>query len=189
MVPADYIGFFVSSVGAAAALIGLLFVAVSIAPERIVARAAPAQMRASAISAFTGLTNAFFISLFAQIPHLDMSLPVVVTAGISLFSTFTTGYTLLIGPGSEAARTSSIIFTLANCGLYVSELAFVALPLWLHPATTAPFFTLTFILVGIYSAALARAWTLIGGGSTHIISRVRDEVRLHASATGPDNKE
>ena len=189
MVPADYAGFFISSVGAAAALIGLLFVAVSIAPERIVARSAPPRTRASAISAFTGLTNAFFISLFAQIPHLNMSFPVIITGGISLASTFSTGFTLLTGPGSEESRTSNIIFTLANGGLYVSELALVALPLWLHPTDAVPFFALSFILVGIYSTALARAWTLIAGGSTGVIGRMLDEMRLHAPAAVPDNKE
>jgi hypothetical protein len=165
MVPAEYAGFFVSSVGAAAALIGLLFVAVSIAPERIVTRAAPPRARASALSAFTGLTNAFFISLFAQIPHLDQSLPVVITGGIALVSTLVTGYTLLTGPGSEESRVSNLIFTLANGALYVSELFLVALPLWLRPNVATPFFALSFLLIGISSTALARAWTLIAGGS------------------------
>ena len=189
MVPADYVGFFVSSVGAAAALIGLLFVAVSIAPERIVARGAPLQARARAISAFTGLTNAFFISLMAQIPHLNLGTAVVVVGSISLLSTAGTSYALLAGPGSGESRVSNVVFTLANSALYVSELLLVALPLWLRPTDAAPLFTLAFVLVGIYSASLARAWTLIGGGSTHFIARVRDEARLHAPATAPDHNE
>lgn len=189
MVPAEYAGFFVSSVGAAAALIGLLFVAVSIAPERTVTRAAPPRARASAISAFTGLTNAFFISLFAQVPHLNLSLPVVITGGIALVSTFSTSYTLLTGPGSDRERFSNIIFTLANFALYVSELFLVALPLWLHPTDGVPFFALAFLLIGIYSSALARAWTLIAGGSTSVVGRMLDDVRLHSPAAVPDHKE
>ncbi|HUY77561.1 MAG TPA: hypothetical protein VMV29_12380 [Ktedonobacterales bacterium] len=58
MVPTSFLGFFAASAGASAALIGLLFVAISITPERIIsqqterndassANAAPTQARPS----------------------------------------------------------------------------------------------------------------------------------------------
>src|SRR5262249_59061145 len=62
MVPSDFNAYFSASATAAAALVGLLFVAISLAPESTVARSAPLRRRAIAVSAFTGLLNAFFIS-------------------------------------------------------------------------------------------------------------------------------
>lgn len=61
MVPEAFHDYFVASTGAAAALVGLLFVAVSIAPERTVTSGAPVERRAVALSAYTALLNAFFL--------------------------------------------------------------------------------------------------------------------------------
>ena len=68
MVPSTFNNFFVASAGAGGALVGLIFVAVSIAPEHIVQASAPVERQAVAASSFTALVNAFFISLGALIP-------------------------------------------------------------------------------------------------------------------------
>ena len=68
MVPQAFAGFFVGSMAASAALVGLLFVAVSIKPERITARGAPPEPQAVAASAYIALVNAYFISLGGSIP-------------------------------------------------------------------------------------------------------------------------
>ncbi len=51
MVPEAFHDYFVASTGAGAALVGLLFVAVSIAPERTVMSGAPVERQAVATSA------------------------------------------------------------------------------------------------------------------------------------------
>src|SRR6266852_5521859 len=61
VVPPEFANFFIASASAGAALVGLLFVAVSIAPEQLVTRRAPVERQAVAGSAFTALMNAFFI--------------------------------------------------------------------------------------------------------------------------------
>jgi hypothetical protein len=61
VVPPEFLNFFTASTGAGAALVGLLFVAVSLAPEQIVTLQAPVERQAVAGSAFTALINAFFI--------------------------------------------------------------------------------------------------------------------------------
>jgi hypothetical protein len=68
MLPPELSNFFLATAGAGAALIGLLFVAVSIAPEQIATRRAPLERQAVAASTFTALVNAFFISLGALFP-------------------------------------------------------------------------------------------------------------------------
>src|SRR5579864_5423913 len=77
MVPPEFLNFFIASTSAGAALVGLLFVAVSIAPEQMVTRQAPLERQAVAGSAFTALINAFFISLVALIPHINIGTVIV----------------------------------------------------------------------------------------------------------------
>jgi membrane associated rhomboid family serine protease len=63
MLPAAYIPFFAASIGASGALIGLLFIAISIAPERTVGTMATPERAAVAGAAFTARSNVFFIAL------------------------------------------------------------------------------------------------------------------------------
>ena len=53
MVPEAFHDYFLATSGAGAALVGLLFVAVSIAPERTVMSGAPVERRAVATSAYS----------------------------------------------------------------------------------------------------------------------------------------
>ena len=69
MVPPQFVNFFIASASAGAALVGLLFVAVSIAPEHIVQANAAVERQAMAASSFTALLNAFFISFGALLPE------------------------------------------------------------------------------------------------------------------------
>lgn len=72
MVPAAFQNYFTVSTQTSAALVGLLFVAVSLAPERTVMAGAPVERRAVALSAYTALLNAFFLSLVATLPRTNL---------------------------------------------------------------------------------------------------------------------
>ena len=63
MIPESLTNFYLASAGIGATLVGLIFIAVSIAPERTVQANAPIERQAMAASSFTALLNAFFISL------------------------------------------------------------------------------------------------------------------------------
>jgi hypothetical protein len=65
MVPSNYASVFEAASQAAGALIGLLFVVIALRPERILGPRADPASRGLAASSFTGLVNAFFVSLLA----------------------------------------------------------------------------------------------------------------------------
>ncbi|HEV2139976.1 MAG TPA: hypothetical protein VGT01_02195, partial [Candidatus Dormibacteraeota bacterium] len=87
MVTAEYQPFFTASVAASAALIGLLFVSVSIAPERVFGEQSDVVRQARALSAFTALVNIFFISMTSLIPSVQLGIVVTVVAAVSLLQT------------------------------------------------------------------------------------------------------
>src|SRR5581483_8938312 len=87
MVPDTFIAYFAASAGASAALIGLLFVAVSLAPERVFGRQALVAKQTEALSAFTALANVFFISLGALVPGLNIGMLAMIVALMSLAQT------------------------------------------------------------------------------------------------------
>ncbi len=96
MVPETFNNFFLASAGIGATLVGLIFVAVSIAPEHIVQANAPIERQAMAASSFTALLNAFFISLGALIPGIIGSLTLVMSAFGFIIYGFEFYYAILI---------------------------------------------------------------------------------------------
>ena len=78
-----YHDFFVASTGAAAAFIGLLFVAISIAPENVFGSGARREKQIRAQRAFIALANVFFVSLIVLIPDVS-AIPVTVIAAIAI---------------------------------------------------------------------------------------------------------
>jgi hypothetical protein len=84
MVPSVYDAYLAATATAAAALIGLLFVAVSVRDDTIFGPNAMPGGEALAITAFTGLVNSFVVSMFGLIPKINIGEPAVIMAVISI---------------------------------------------------------------------------------------------------------
>jgi hypothetical protein len=161
VVPSEFLNFFMASTGAAAALVGLLFVAVSLAPEQIVTRGAPVERRAVAGRAFTALINAFFISLVALIPHFNFGTLIVPFSSLSLLTSLLQAWSLL-GPrkGWQSFLRRAVLICL-SLGLYGLEL-WNGVGLITDPTQVGFVYGLLFVLLGIFILALTRAWELLG---------------------------
>lgn len=95
MVPAAFDNFFLATSSGGAALIGLLFVATSISPVRIFSRKAPPEVEAVAVSAFTALVNAFFVSVAALIPGSNVGYTALVWAAFAGVNSLSLGRRLV----------------------------------------------------------------------------------------------
>jgi len=168
MVPTNFTNFFVASAGAGAALVGLLFVAVSIAPEQIVSATAPVERRAMAASAFTALLNAFFISLGALVPgNIGLLILTVSIAGV--VNSLSLGWSLLKERQNWVRVARRLFVIVGSLVLYGFELYYAVLIIQ-APAETRAFFSLAWLLLGIYGLGLLRAWQLLGARRYGILS-------------------
>jgi hypothetical protein len=161
MVPPEFSTFFVTCATAAAALIGLLFVAVSIAPENTVMEGAPIERQAVAASAFTALVNAFFIGVGAQIPHTNVGGFVVLFGGSGLLSTTALLRIMPRGGASWPRFVRGLVMVGISLGLYGAE-TWQGILLLRNPASVGPLYTLNGLLMGVFGLGLVHAWQLLG---------------------------
>ena len=147
--------FFAASVGAAAALMGLLFVAVTVAPEKISGAGADMNKRGEALGAFFALANVFFVSIAALLPrHAEQA--IMIFAVVAIFN---------IARESEAMRRQfpdlrgRRRFGLISLAIYVLELGIaVRLSMKVNPDSLG----LVYTVLGLYSYALTTSWRLLG---------------------------
>src|SRR5215467_5789083 len=125
MVPSSFQNFFVASTGAGAALVGLLFVAVSIAPQRTVMHTAPVEKQVLATSTFTAMLNAFFISLVALVPGINLGIITVIMGTLAFVNSLTLGWHFLQRRDASKGtnRLSALILVVFGLGLYGFEIS------------------------------------------------------------------
>lgn len=160
MVPSAFTNFFIASAGAGGALIGLLFVAVSIAPEKTIMANAPVERQASAGSAFTSLLNAFFISLGALIP-INLGQIIIVMSLLGFSSTAYYSFNLVRNLKDRHNLLARSLLLLAGLFIYGFEF-YIALLMLNHPRDPSPFYGLSSLLLAAYGLGLVRAWQLLG---------------------------
>jgi hypothetical protein len=170
MVPASFQSFFVASAGAGAALIGLLFVAISISPDRIFRDGQP-ERTAVAASAFTALVNAFFISLGALIPQISIGWFVAIMAGLGLSNSLNLGIRLFRrgAPRLWLTLLRRGLLVLLSLGVY-GEQMYLAIQLISKPNITDVVWNVAFITLGVYGLGLTRAWELLGAPRYTLLS-------------------
>ncbi len=152
MIPGNLVGYLAAASAAAGVLIGLLFVAISLRPEAVFGDKAEATSRRLAESSFTGLVNSFFLSLVAMIPHTNVGYPAGILALLSLRVTLTrqlkrTGFSQL------AVLLSTIAIYLLELGLGIAAI--------IRPSNLTVVYLLAYVVIGMLSVALTRAWTLL----------------------------
>lgn len=160
MVPPQFANFFLASAGAGAALVGLLFVAVSIAPEQIVMANAPVDRQAMASSSFTALLNAFFISLGALIPA-NLGGITLVLCLTGLANSIYLAWSLLKERQQRQNILRRLFLIVASLVIYGYEL-YCAILLLNEPRNLDSLYALTALILAVYGIGLTRAWQLLG---------------------------
>lgn len=144
---------FAASVGAAAALIGLLFVAVSVDPDKIFGSNAQLKRRSDAERAFTALGNIFFVSLSALLTR-NVRTTLVMIACLAIVQSLRLGWVRL---RLAAGWSAWLNFGIISVCIYIFELV-AALGLNTNEASVD---RIVYIVFGLYGYALGTSWGLL----------------------------
>jgi hypothetical protein len=172
VVPADIHDFFTTSGAAAGALIGLLFVAISVSAERLAREEAGAQLhRIRAAAALTAFLNALVISLFALIPE-DM-------IGWTAVSVAIIGLAFVAAAMLSLVRLRAVHWGTVRDGLFLIGLAatfviqlIAGSDVIARPADAGSVDTIAILVVVCFLVGIGRGWELIGGPSIGITREV-----------------
>jgi hypothetical protein len=153
VVPSSYREFMITSAGAAGALIGLLFVVISLRSSYVFGPKARTRVRALAGSCFTGLVNAFSLSLLAIIPNTNIGRAMIVLAVACLYNTLKLHHQL-----ANVEKQYRIL--IVSCLTYLCQ-GVGGVALLVRPHTVWIVNGLCYVIFASFALALYRAWMLI----------------------------
>jgi hypothetical protein len=186
MVPDNLHDLFAASAGVAGALVGLLFVAISVAHDRLEEDSAQLH-RVGAQAALTSFTNALTVSLFALIPGKKLGATTLSVSILGLL--FVLGSLLSLWrahrKGALAAGVRDALFLVSLAVTFVIQLR-AGIALQSHPTHTGNAETIAITVVVCFLIGITRSWVLIGGPSVGFTSEVTKLVRERPSASGSE---
>ena len=188
MVNGTYRDLFVAIAGAAGALTGLLFVALSVAPRPRMAQHPNVIRQVRAAAALVAFTNALAVSLFGLVPHNLIGYPAAVAGAVGLLFVFGGLRSILADPASRQRVRSQIgliLLLLAAFGVEVVAGIIAAA----NPHEKVPIAVIGNVLVASLLIGVARSWELVGdrdtGISASIAALAGHERHLGGSVAGP----
>ena len=170
MVPESIRDFFVASASVAGALIGLLFVAISVASERLARVDTAAQRyRVRAAAALTAFTNALAVSLFALVPDTNAGYPALVMGVVGiLFSA--AGLRSILSSGSPLReRWRQYVLITFLLAIFGAELV-AGIVAAARPSASAALQVIGYALITSVLVGIARAWEIVGDRDTGVLA-------------------
>jgi hypothetical protein len=179
----SYTEFFSGSATISGALVGLLFVALSVAPERLRHVAGSVEHQAMAGTAFTALVNSLFVSLIGLQPGGGLEYGAVILGGLGLTSSIGLAVRLWRSRGTEALSRRWPYLVGFIIAVYAAQVigGFVA-----SSASARDNLSVTYVYV-MFAVGISRSWELLGlrgGGPLDLLAQ---SLKGHpsASSAGP----
>jgi hypothetical protein len=162
MTPDDLHDFFLGSAGVAGALIGLLFVAISISQDRLAERGDTQIHRVRALASLTAFTNALVVSLFALIPGQKIGPTAIAVGALGIGFVLASLLSLVRMHRFGWHDLRDTLFLVGQLATFVLQVIFGVFVI-VHPHREGAVQTIAILVVISFLAGVSRAWELIGG--------------------------
>ena len=183
MVPENIHDFFVACASVAGALIGLLFVAISVAADRLAREEAQSQVhRIRAGAALAAFIDALAVSLFSLIPGQKIGPTAVAAASSGIVFVAAALLSLIRRHQLRRHVLLDLVFLFGLLITFVVQLINGA-DVLAQPGNSGAVYTIASMVVVCFLIGIARAWELIGGPSIGITHEVTALVRSHHRGT------
>jgi hypothetical protein len=166
--PEEYRDFFVAATGAAGALIGLLFVAVSVFPEHARQTTTRVQFHSRASAALLVFTNALVISLAGLVPGVSLGWWAVIAGGTVILFALGTARSVAAAARRREARGDAIWLVLGL--LMIGGFEVHAGTRLITGFDLIAVQTLNYVVIGDLAYGISRAWQLVGLRNTGLWS-------------------
>ena len=188
MVPPDIHDLFLAAASVAGALIGLLFVSISVAAERLARDRAGAPVhRIRAAAALTAFTNALAVSLFALVPGQKIGPTAVAVAAAGLAFIVASLLFLVRLRQVRWGTARDALFLVGLAVLFVFQLL-QGIAVIVTPRNPGAVNTIAVLVIICFLIGIARSWELIGGPSFGIRHEVTELVRRHEGEPADEDK-
>jgi uncharacterized membrane protein len=186
VVPDQFQAFYIASAGVAGALVGLLFVAVSVTMERMAERGETQIHRVRASAALSAFTNALVLSLFAIAPGGGLAVAAIVASGLGLSHIVGSLMSLMRLRTPRPSELTDALFLVSLAVIFVFELL-SGIRLAGNASAHGPNTTLPLLVIFCFTVGIYRAWDLIGGPTIGVVGELRAFARGRQAGTGADS--
>jgi hypothetical protein len=176
--------FFLAAAPVAGALIGLLFVAISVSRERLEQEAGAQSHRIRAAASLTSFTNALTVSMFALIPGLHLGWPAMIAGIFGEIFVIASGLSLYRLRASQPRAYRDSLFLAGLAVVFLIQIVGGVTSIH-RPHDIGDTRTLAILVIVCFLGGIGRSWELIGGPSIGL----RGEVVATMRSRGSEDRE
>ena len=176
MVPESFHEFFVAAAGASGALVGLMFVAISVTRQNPLEAEARAVDRVRASSALISLLTPLLLALIALLPGTGFGKSSAIIGALGILYAASAVRRLATAGGTVWERVRSVSILVGFVAVMVVDVLF-GIVLWVRPDDSAAVDSIAVTVIASIGLGISRAWELVGGQATSALGSIGDLVR------------
>jgi hypothetical protein len=171
VVSGGYTTFLSIVAGSAASLIGLLFVAISLAPQQQAGSSEAVVQEVRAAAALVAFTSAMTVAGFSLVPGTNMGYPAVVVGSTGLLFTAGSARSVLLAKLPTRRRRQQYGLLVLLTATFVTEIG-EGIALLVRPHGASALERICYALVASLLVGVARSWELVGQRDTGLLHSI-----------------